>query len=209
MRKPGHQGMSCSTELNGPSKTIPPRPSTDIPRKTRRPTRILPALVLPASPFEVVVTLNYVTPPIAVRATKRTERLQDLARPAPAAWKRRPQASPDRACAQSWRGYRVAETNISSSSPAGVSPVRVATRRLGRSLAVRSGNGAGRSPASKAPLGGAPGRLLPCRPRPRPHHPAPPQLWAPCDPLWVCRHRRQPLHPRDFQLEPGPGAATA
>src|ERR1039458_5990686 len=77
MRKPGHQGMSCSTELNGPSKTIPPRPSADIPRKTRRPTAILPSLVLPASPFEVVVTLNYVTPPITVRAPKRTERLQD------------------------------------------------------------------------------------------------------------------------------------
>src|SRR4029077_16720400 len=45
--------------------------------------------------------------------------------------------------------------NISSSSPAGESPVRVAARRLGSRLAARSGNGSGRSPASKAPLGGA------------------------------------------------------
>ena len=37
-----------------------------------------------------------------------------------------------------------------SSSPAGGSPVRVAARRLGSRLAARSGNGPGRSPASKA-----------------------------------------------------------
>src|SRR3954454_8589519 len=43
----------------------------------------------------------------------------------------------------------------SSSSPAGGSPVRVAARRPGSRLAARSGNGPGRSPASKAPLGGA------------------------------------------------------
>src|SRR5215471_12066179 len=40
-----------------------------------------------------------------------------------------------------------------SSSPAGVSPVRVAARRPGSRLAARSGNGSGRSPASKALLG--------------------------------------------------------
>jgi hypothetical protein len=36
-----------------------------------------------------------------------------------------------------------------------VSPVRVAARRLGSRLAAWFGNGPGRSPASKAPLGGA------------------------------------------------------
>jgi hypothetical protein len=44
-------------------------------------------------------------------------------------------------------------SNRSSSSPAGVSPVRVAARRPGSRLAARSGNGPGRSPASKALLG--------------------------------------------------------
>jgi hypothetical protein len=39
---------------------------------------------------------------------------------------------------------------VSSSSPAGGSPVRVAARRPGSRLAARSGNGPGRSPASKA-----------------------------------------------------------
>src|SRR5204863_6336556 len=43
----------------------------------------------------------------------------------------------------------------SSSSPAGGSPVRVAARRPGSRLAARSGNGPGRSPASKALQGGA------------------------------------------------------
>src|SRR3954452_18931407 len=43
----------------------------------------------------------------------------------------------------------------SSSSPAGGSPVRVAARRPGSRLAARSGNGPGRSPASKAPWGEA------------------------------------------------------
>ena len=43
----------------------------------------------------------------------------------------------------------------SSSSPAGESPVRVAARRPGSRLAAWSGNGSGRSPASKAPLGEA------------------------------------------------------
>jgi hypothetical protein len=43
----------------------------------------LPSLFLPASPFEVVATLNYLTPAISVRATKRTERLQDLAQTGP------------------------------------------------------------------------------------------------------------------------------
>ena len=40
----------------------------------------------------------------------------------------------------------------SSSSPAGESPVRVAARTPGSRLAAWSGNGPGRSPASKAPL---------------------------------------------------------
>jgi DNA-binding HxlR family transcriptional regulator len=31
----------------------------------------------------------------------------------------------------------------------------------------------------------------------------------PADPLWVCCHCHQPLHPRDIQPEPGPGAARA
>ena len=43
----------------------------------------------------------------------------------------------------------------SSSSPAGVSPVRVVAREPGSRLAVWSGNGPGRSPASKATLVGA------------------------------------------------------
>jgi len=49
----------------------------------------------------------------------------------------------------------VSDSNISSSSPAGVSPVRVAARRPGSRLAARSGNGPGRSPASRALQGGA------------------------------------------------------
>ena len=47
---------------------------------------------------------------------------------------------------------------VSSSSLAGGSPVRVAARRPGSRLAVSSGNGRGRSPASKALFGGATGR---------------------------------------------------
>ena len=46
---------------------------------------------------------------------------------------------------------------VSSSSLAGVSPVRVAARRPGSRLAASSGNGRGRSPASEALLGGATG----------------------------------------------------
>ena len=58
----------------------------------------------------------------------------------------------------SWGLCRIAElTATSSSSPAGVSPVRVATRRPGSRLAALSGNGPGRSPVSKAPLGEANG----------------------------------------------------
>src|SRR5512132_3128646 len=48
---------------------------------------------------------------------------------------------------------------VSSSSPAGVSPVRVAARRPGSRLAARSGNGSGRSPASRALLGEQPSGL--------------------------------------------------
>ena len=44
---------------------------------------------------------------------------------------------------------------VSSSSPAGGSPVRVGARRPGSRLAARLGNGPGRSPASKALQGGA------------------------------------------------------
>src|ERR1700744_4649046 len=44
---------------------------------------------------------------------------------------------------------------VSSSSPAGGSPVRVAARRPGSRLAARSGNGPGRSPASEALLRGS------------------------------------------------------
>ncbi len=46
--------------------------------------------------------------------------------------------------------YVHTRSNIGSSSPAGVRPVRVAARRPGSRLAARSGNGSGRSPASKA-----------------------------------------------------------
>ena len=42
---------------------------------------------------------------------------------------------------------------VSSSSPAGGSPVRIAARRPGSRLAAWSGNGLGRSPASRALLG--------------------------------------------------------
>src|SRR6266566_9847210 len=52
---------------------------------------------------------------------------------------------------------------ISSLPPAGVSPVRVAARRPGSRLAARSGNGPGRSPASKAPLGEATERSVASR----------------------------------------------
>jgi group II intron reverse transcriptase/maturase len=48
----------------------------------------------------------------------------------------------------------VTQSNVSSSLPAGGSPVRVAAREPGSRLAVRSGNGPGRSPASRAPQGG-------------------------------------------------------
>ena len=61
-------------------------------------------------------------------------------------------------CAQQTGGHRLDVGDllfVSSSSPAGVSPVRVAARRPGSRLAARSGNGPGRSPASKALSGGA------------------------------------------------------
>ena len=61
---------------------------------------------------------------------------------------RRFRSAPDRA-----RGSRAAL--VCSSSPTGASPVRVVAREPGSRLAARSGNGSGRSPASKAPLGGA------------------------------------------------------
>ena len=48
----------------------------------------------------------------------------------------------------------VTRSNVSSSLPAGESPVRVAAREPGSRLAARSGNGPGRSPASRAPQGG-------------------------------------------------------
>src|SRR6266516_1625331 len=44
-------------------------------------------------------------------------------------------------------------SNTRSSSPAGVSRVRVAARRPGSRLGARSGNGPGRGPASRALLG--------------------------------------------------------
>ncbi len=44
---------------------------------------------------------------------------------------------------------------VSSSSPAGGSPVRVAARRPGSRLAAPGGNARRRSPASKALYGGA------------------------------------------------------
>jgi hypothetical protein len=56
-------------------------------------------------------------------------------------------------CAQRWRWLMGCLIQPSSSSPAGVSPVLVAARRPGSRLAARSGNGPGRSPASRALLG--------------------------------------------------------
>ncbi len=54
--------------------------------------------------------------------------------------------------------YVLIAVNISSLPPAGASPVRVVAREPGSRLAARSGNGSGRSPASKAPSGGATAR---------------------------------------------------
>lgn len=56
--------------------------------------------------------------------------------------------------------WRCTETNqcTSSSSPAGGGPARVTARRPGSRLAAWLGNESGRSPASKAPVGGANGR---------------------------------------------------
>ena len=56
-------------------------------------------------------------------------------------------------CAQQTGGGRCRSLVVSSSSLAGVSPVRVAARRPGSRLAAWSGNGSGRSPASKALMG--------------------------------------------------------